>query len=172
MNINTLIKTPTSGKQLYNLMDGKVKIISYPELDDYDTIEELLYPYDKVIILYLQKKGYGHWTCLFRHKNLIEVFDSYGYFVDDQLDFHIDAHFRKINKMEYPMLSLLLYEAFDRYEMTFNEHKFQKKDNITATCGFHCVSRLKFSHLPLKEYKKFMYSTNYTPDELVTIMAN
>ena len=171
MTLKQKINKPTSDADLYELMDGKVKIITYPELINYDTIEELLEPYDKVIILYLQKKGYGHWVCLFREGNLIEHFDSYGYFVDDELDFKMDEHFRKVNNMEYPLLGLLMYEAFDRYNMTFNEHKFQKQDNSISSCGRHCVVRLWYSHLPLKEYKKFMYSTKYTPDELVTLLT-
>lgn len=171
MSIKQKQKEPTSDTDLYRLMDGKIKIITYPELIKYNTIEELLHPYDKVIILYLQKKGYGHWVCLFKEGNLIEHFDSYGYFPDDELDFKMDEYFRTVNNMQYPMLGLLLYEAFDRYEMTFNEHKFQKKDNSTSTCGRHCIVRLWHTHLPLEQYKDFMYSTKYTPDELVTILT-
>jgi len=173
MSLKKLQKMPTSSHYLKELLGGKVKILPYPELVKYETIEELLSPYGMVIILYLQKDNYGHWTTIFyQGKNRIEHFDSYGYFPDDELNFKMDPYFRKVNNMEYPLLSLLLYEAFDRYDMTFNEHKFQQKSKDISTCGRHCVVRLQNRHLTLEKYKDLMYSTNYTPDELVTIMTS
>lgn len=172
MNLDYLQTLPTSSDFLYNKLNGQVKIITYPELINYNTIEELLEPFGRVIILYLQKENFGHWTTIFyQGPNKIEHFDSYGYFPDDELNFKIDPYFRKVNHMEYPLLSLLLYEAFDRFEMTFNQYKFQSKKNDIATCGNHCIVRLWNQDLLLDDYKDLMYSTKFTPDELVTILT-
>lgn len=172
--LNKLQKLPTSSKYLSTLLDHKVKILAYPELINYENIEELLAPYGCVIILYLQKENYGHWTCVFyqgRNKKRIEHFDSYGYFPDDELNFKIDPYFRKINNMEYPLLTLLLEDAYDRYDMTFNQYKFQKKKHDISTCGRHCVVRLWYSNMELDDYKNMMFSTEYSPDELVTLLT-
>lgn len=173
MSIEEKISKSTSGKQLKDFLGGKVKVIAYPELRKYDTIEELLSPYGAVIILYLQKQGYGHWTCVFyQDANTIECYDPYGLFVDDELDWKMDKYFREENGLEYPMLSLLLYEAFDRYIMTFNEFRFQKLQKDVSTCGRHVVCRILFRDLSLLDYYQLMYSTDYTPDELVTLITS
>jgi len=172
--LNKLQKLPTSSKYLMKLLNNQVKIITYPELIKFNNIEELLYPYGRVIILYLQKENYGHWTCIFyqgKGKKRIEHFDSYGYFPDDELNFAIDPYFRKVNNMEYPLLTLLLNEAYNRYDMTFNQYKFQKKKKDISTCGRHCIVRLWYSDIELDEYKDMMFSTELTPDELVTMLT-
>ena len=58
---------PLSNYDVQNLLDNDVKVITYDELDRYKTIENLLYPYNKVVILYLATPDYGHWCCIFRY---------------------------------------------------------------------------------------------------------
>ena len=71
-------------------MDNRVKIVAYYDLHKYNSIDELLYPYDKVVIMYsMTERNNGHWVCLFRNydRKEIEFFDSYGIIIDDQLSY-------------------------------------------------------------------------------------
>jgi hypothetical protein len=63
------------------------KIISYPNIYNYNTIDNLFGDSDKIIILYLVTAlNNGHWVCLLRNKmkNTIYFFDSYGLGVDEE----------------------------------------------------------------------------------------
>ena len=161
-----------SNYEVLELINGKANLIQYPELATKNNIDEILHPYGACIILYLTRKNYGHWCCLFRFKddpNLLEFFDPYGLFVDDELNFKMNENFRKINNQDYPHLTHLLY--ISPYKISYNQYKFQKKLKGVATCGRHTSMRLLLRDLPLDNYKKFMTSTNYTPDELVTMLT-
>ena len=77
-----------SSDDILKALDSKVKIIQYPDISKYKTIDNLLAPYNRVVILYLTTKNYGHWVCIFKNKNnQIEFFDSYGIKPDNELKF-------------------------------------------------------------------------------------
>jgi len=169
------VDRPLSSKDIKKILNNKVKIILYPEIVNYYSIDELLNPYDCVIILYMQNEitggFWGHWCCIFKIKNdTIEFFDPYGTFVDDELNYDIDSHFRKENGLEYPLLSYLLFYTGDKYKLTYNEYKFQGID--TATCGRHCCNRLLNKNLTLKQYKNKMDNSKINYDILVTIITD
>ena len=58
-------------------MVGDVKVITYDDVKNFDTIDELLAPYDKVAILYKTSDYYVHWVALWKYDNIIQFFDSY-----------------------------------------------------------------------------------------------
>lgn len=62
--INMLKGKALSGNELIDLLGGKVKIVRYPNIHKYKTIDELLEPYGSTIILYELRKNYGHWVCI------------------------------------------------------------------------------------------------------------
>lgn len=160
-----------SDKQLLRLINHRANIILYPEIFKYLTVDEMLYPYDACIILFESQPNYGHWCCLFKaDNNLLEFFNPYGGWPDDSLDY-IPEEFRIKTNQDYPYLSKLMYES--PYELSFNEHKFQKLNKNIKTCGRHCAFRLHCRILSLKEYTYFVKTLckklSITPDELVTI---
>ena len=53
--IKELLNIALDETQLLNALNGKVKIISYSDLKNIKTMDELLYPYDRVIILFAIK---------------------------------------------------------------------------------------------------------------------
>jgi hypothetical protein len=168
--IKNLKKKAFSDKDILNLCKGKTKIISYPELYNYKTIDEVLYPYNSVVILYETKPRYGHWICVLKQpKNTIEVFDSYGIPIDDELNF-IDDNFRKKNNEVFPILSLLLLKS--NYKIIYNKVKLQKYKNDVSSCGRHVCLRILLQDLSLKKYIKLLTNKKYDPDTIVTYLTS
>jgi hypothetical protein len=75
--LNNNANIPLSGKDILNMLEGKTKILIYPNLHKYNNINELLHPYGSCVILYMTKRNYGHWTCLVDHNDRIEFYDPY-----------------------------------------------------------------------------------------------
>jgi hypothetical protein len=152
--IDILKQKPFSGKDIMEALGGETKIITYPELYKYDTIDELVHPYNCCVILYQTKPHFGHWVCVIKHDdNTLEFFDPYGGSVDTQLDF-IDKQFRKETRQDFPQLIRLFLNS--PYNIVINRMKIQKFDRDIASCGRHCAFRLILKHLPLKKYQHIM----------------
>lgn len=169
--IKDLEKISLSNEEMMKLVNGKSNLIQYPELANISNIDEILYPYGCCIILFLTRKSYGHWICLFKvYPDTLEHFDSYGLYPDDELNFKMDPYFRKISNEDYPHLSYLLYNS--PYKLSFNQYQFQEKLKDIATCGRHVSMRILLRNLNLDDYKNLICSTDYTPDEVVTIITH
>lgn len=159
-----------SGGNVLDLVDGMSKLVRYPDLHKYDTIEEVLHPHNCFFLLYETKHKYGHWVCVILHPNgVLEFFDPYGYFIDKQLNFIDDKHRLKSNQ-EYPFLSRLFLNS--PYKIIFNDKKLQKKYQNNSTCGRHIGMRMALRNLPLKEYQKIMKNENgIDADDKVTYLT-
>ena len=84
--MNQIIRKPLSDADLKRILGSETRIITYPQLANYRTIEELLpKAYDFVIVLLLESPQSGHWCALLRYSNTFELFDSYGFKVDYDL---------------------------------------------------------------------------------------
>ena len=76
--IKQVMRKPLSESDLHAIL-GNCKIITYPDLAKYNSLDELLpRPYDFVIILLLESPASGHWCCLIKNPSQYEWFDSYG----------------------------------------------------------------------------------------------
>jgi hypothetical protein len=171
--INDYRQMSLSNYDILNLLEGKTKIISYPELTKYKNIFDALKPYGSFVLLYLTKPNYGHWTCVISHLDRLEVFDSYGDVEpDEQLDY-VPMSIKKRTKQDFPYLTKLLYESGMPVE--YNNFKFQKYGNGTATCGRHVATRLLFKNLYIDDYVALMKAlskkTKLNYDELVTLLT-
>ena len=72
--MNQIIRKPLSDADLETILGSDVKIITYPQLANYKTIEELLpKQYDFVIILLLESPSSGHWCALLRYSSVFEL---------------------------------------------------------------------------------------------------
>jgi len=150
---------PLSGKEIYEALEGKTKIIKYSDLSHYKTLNQLMSPYNNICLLYESKPGYGHWVCVILHKKqkIIEYFDPYGMFIDKPLDF-VDINFRRQSNQDFPYLSKLINDS--NYNVVYNKSKLQSKNSKIATCGRHIISRITLSDIPLKKYQKIMNKKN------------
>ena len=156
-----------SNTDIENILDGKVNIVVYPELTDYDTIDELLGPYGSCIMLYETKPSYGHWCCINKiNHNTVEFFDPYSSYPDDNLD-HITTKFRKESNQFFPYLTLLLYNS--GYNIDYNEFQFQKHANDIKSCGRWCCLRVMLKYLPLQEFAQIFMRPD--GDDFVTFLT-
>ena len=154
-------------------LNKQCKIIVYPEIINYRTLNELLYPYDACVILYEFKKNFGHWTTVFRYPNgKVEHFDSYGIEPDEELKF-ATIDFRTKNNEYFPYLTKLLYNSGDDIE--YNNYPLQEHGKNINTCGRHVIVRLLNRHMNIDKYANHIYqlSDKYhvNPDELVTYLT-
>lgn len=144
-----------------------IKIFPYPELYDYDTIDEVFDSKGRALMLYLtENETTGHWVCMLKKGKEIEYFDPYGKFGPDGYAGWLSHHKLKELGQAQPRLSEMLKAS--PYTVTKNPYAFQKKEDDVNTCGRHCVTRLALSNLPLDKYKDLVTSTNYTPDKFVS----
>lgn len=165
-----------SNSQVLKLVDNKCNIVLYPELINYNSIDELLHPYGACIILYVAKfepHPYGHWCLIFKQKDdLLEFFNPYGGWPDDPLK-HIPFYTRQISNQNFPLLSYLMY--ISPYDLSYNEHKFQKHGRNIKTCGRWCAFRLLCRNYNLEQFylliKELKNLLNLNGDEVVTLLT-
>ncbi len=162
-----------SNTDIFELLGGKVHIAMYPDLHNYENIDQLLGKYGACILLFEAKPQYGHWVLIFKlDSTTIEFFNPYGGYPDDSL-LSINKKFRIKTNQEYPILSQLLIDS--PYKLTYNEFQFQEKNHGINTCGRHCVVRLLKRKLDLYQYVNFLnklcneYNENY--DGVVTLLT-
>ncbi len=158
-----------SGDEILKIAGGKAKVITYPELRKYNRIEDAFDKNKALIIIYLTRHNYGHWTCLFEGKDKrIEFFDSYGLLPDDEIKF-IPEIFRRQSGQYLPHLTWLLYNS--NRKIHYNNHKLQKDLADNNTCGRHVGLRLLLRDATCDEYAKLFKGYKLSPDEIVTIIT-
>lgn len=180
---------PTSRSDLQYMLDGRAKIVPYAELAGYRTLEELLEPYQTVILLYPSPNDteVGHWVTFFvmPGTDFIQYFDSYGCDVDEPVgDYNEEKRreeeglaprnpdtIRQPRRIEPYFTELLLASRYaDR--AAFNETPFQSDEVATATCGLWCVARIKNNYLGEDGFRRLYLETaeahGLDPDLLVS----
>jgi hypothetical protein len=135
------------------IITGINNVIRYQDIQNYDSVDDLLKNVLACFILFETKDNYGHWTVIFRNKNLIEFFDPYGVFIEKQKLFIEEEQFREpIN-----WLSILLKKS--PYQISYNEIPFQNMKNKTiGTCGKWCIMRWLHRHKNLYDFEKMIKS--------------
>lgn len=167
--IKELEKESLSDKDVLELTNYKTNLYTYPELAQFNNINEMLGEYGCCVILFLTKWHYGHWTACFRvNENTIEFFDSYGYMPDDEKEF-IEDNFMKDSNQNRNYLSELLYKS--GCKIIYNEYKLQKRIKGINTCGKHCCVRINNRLIPHKKYCEMLINKKYNPDFLVTAIC-
>jgi len=123
------------------------KIITYSQLMDYDTIEDLL-PSDKdyAFLLIEDSPNKGHWVVVSKYGDTVEFFDSYGGQPDSQLKWNSKDKNKKLGQSHKK-----LTEMFNKYggRTVYNPIKYQGEEPDVNTCGRHCSFRI----LNMKEGK-------------------
>jgi frataxin-like iron-binding protein CyaY len=167
--VKKIMSTPTSPKDLFNIAGKRCNVFEYPEIKDFDDIEDLFeagnsdieslsdleLPFDKksAIILYKSSPNFGHWTIIKKVGGAYHFLDSYGDVIDDELK-HSDKSFNKLIGQDRNYLSkLLLGSGKDVY---YNHNPLQKLDEDIATCGLYCALFLKYNNLKVDDFAKMI----------------
>ena len=157
-------------------MKGKVKIISYSELKGYNSLDDVLKPWDAVVILFaITNPNSGHWTCIHRKKNGDVIFtDSYGLLPMDE-NHYIPYSIVKYVSDQFKPYIYKLFIDYHEGKVRYSQYRLQGKD--TNVCGRYCILRLRFPELSENEFAKLLkYGTTVekwiTPDILVTMLTS
>lgn len=174
---------PLTEFQIKEKLDNKCNVIPYSKIKNYKTIEQMLGPYKRCVILFENQPNYGHWACAFFDRlGRLNFFNSYGNYSEDgkknsgfpdaYLPF-IDKRYRKAFSEDLPYLSNLFLKS--KYELEYNDKQYQKMNKDIKTCGYWCVMRLKFEDMTDEEFYNFIQTNckyhGLSPDELVAQFA-
>lgn len=164
-----------SGEDILRL-NPNTKLILYEDVSSYNTIDELLEPFDSVIILYeWERKGdtsIGHYVTVNRVNNyMIEHFDSYAFKPDEELKQLKNASeaYKRMTKQDHKYLLDLYINC--PYVMSYNHYKFQSLDENISTCGRYCILRSLLRFMPLEQFATLITSTG-NPDQFVTLLTS
>ncbi len=164
-----------SDQDIRQILKGHTRVVPYPELHKYSSLDELLGTDDSVVLLFETKPYYGHYVSVIKRTKdkIYEVFDPYGiYKPDDELKF-INEKFRLQSDQDYPYLSRLLVESDPSYQIAYNDHYLQEENPDIATCGRWSIMRILFKDLNVDEFAHLMESDPVlNPDEVVTEVTN
>lgn len=170
--LDSLKSIPLSESDILNLIDDKANVLTYRELEEYDNINDALGNHKALILLYETKPNYGHWTCVFKvGKNKIQFFDSYGLFIDDEMNF-VPNIFKETNYNDYRHLSKLLYNS--GYKIYYNNYKLQSDstdEQQINTCGRFVAVRLALRDLTEDQFANIFLRFD-DPDLLVTYLTS
>ena len=177
MNLKEMENKALSNVDISNLLHGCVNIVVYPDVYKYKSIDQLMGVYGACALLYEAKPNYGHWCAVIKIGNdCCEFFDPYGGNIDgipDEVLQHIDPTFRDETHQNHTYLAKLMYDS--RYDLSYNQYKFQEHKEGIKTCGRHVVSRIMFKNLSLDDYKRYLdklskyHNLNY--DGIVTYLT-
>ena len=127
-----------SSEDMARALGDNVRIITFPQLATFNSIDDLLKPTGTAIILWLNKANSGHWTAIFMgpEANTVNIWDSYGFPICGELKY-IPEHFAKISGETKDLLTHLLDKS--GYKVTHNTYKLQAFASYMNTCGrWHC----------------------------------
>jgi len=137
--VKTIETTPLGDDDIRKYLPN-AKILTYPELSKYDSIEEIL-PNDKdyFIVLYLDSPTSGHWITVLRDGDTIEYFDSYGKSPDNPLKWLSKDREAKMGE-KAPYLGDLLKKT--KLKVIYNKIPYQSQNGEIQTCGRHALNRI------------------------------
>ena len=158
--LNKMVHKALSDDELKVILGKDLKIIMYPDLAKYTTIEQLLpAPNDYCIILIVESENKyniaGHWCALLKYNGIYEWFDPYANPVDYNLIHWMDRKTRARLHESKPYLTYLLKGR----QYIYNKVKYEVLKKGVNTCGSHSSYRIyqfqKYSRT-LEEYQKHM----------------
>lgn len=155
-----------SGTQVLKLVDYKSKVIRYPDLHRYGTLDDCLAPHGSFFLLYESSCAYGHWCSVSLHKGVITFFDSYGKKYDSMLS-EIEPVWRRQSHQDFPYLTKLFQES--PYKITWNKTQFQQYQKGIRTCGKWAGIRIIFKDLSNEDFS-YLFS-NSDPDDVVSFLT-
>lgn len=157
-----------SKQDILRYFNNRIKVVLYDELKNYHSVHDLLKPYNRVCILYYWKKYSGHWVCCFMNKNKrVEIFDSFGTWIDDTLQ-QINMDFRRDTNQDFKYLTKILYNGNNSVE--YNDVTLQNKKAMT--CGRWCLYRMKRNDLNIEQFVDLFKNIKNKDKKIISLTNN
>lgn len=156
-----------SSDDIYKFFNNQIKILTYKEIDKYDNIDQLLFPYNRVMILFEKEPRKGHWCCLFKNKkNETYFYDSYAIKPPNQLKYSAGQN-RYLKQKRDTLLRI-----FENHLIKYNPVGLQKWAKGINTCGRWCLARMACDELNSYEFAELIKSQTDDPDKFITNVTN
>ena len=157
---------PLSDSDIRKILGRDIKIHTYPQLGEMNSIDEMFDRKGRAILLFLTTGPQsGHWLCLIRRKDSIEFFDPYGEPPDRGQKKDVSRTMLEQLDEVNPYLTDLLRKSGKA--VYYNTHDFQKDRADINTCGRHCIVRLLYAPYSLEKYKAIIDKSGLSPDDFV-----
>jgi len=168
--VRMLRATPLSTDDIIKGMEGKAKVVIYPDLARVESLNQLFEPYNQIILLYLTAPTYGHYVCLWRERDIVYYFDSYGGAIDHPLEYN--THQKNISLGQgQPFLTNLLRR--ERPRVCVNTYGLQKEAKGDSECGRYCILRLQMKMISNQAFRDLLTSDNHhDADYYVCLMTS
>ena len=125
---------------------GEDKILKYSELKHYNSLQDLLPElFDYKVILLETSKNSGHWTCIIRMGDVIELFNSYGISIDSEFRFIPDVIERLLGESKRYLTNLVKKNKI--FKIVSNNCEFQSQNESVATCSRWCIFRIDMARI-------------------------
>lgn len=153
-----------SDDDMRKVCEGEVEIMSYRQVMECESLDEVLGDNGACIFLYETKPQYGHWCALIGMGNgMVEFFDPYGQPPDSQL-----KYVPKSMGCE-PVLQDLCDAA--NATLVWNKHRLQSEASNKSTCGRWCSVRVAMRYMTSEQFAKFFLNQKLPPDSYVTLLT-
>jgi len=164
------VSRPLSGFDILKGVDMRPNIIKYSDIHNYYDLDDVLGDNKMCVLLYLTKKDFGHWCCVYENdKGHIIFFDSYGFVPDKQLSF-IPCELKKELNQEHKILTKMLYDSHKPVE--YNQYRLQELTPNVSTCGRWVIIRLLYKNISIDDFAKCFFNKKLSPDVIVTLLTD
>ena len=163
--VQPLIEYPLSDDDIRRVLGNDIEILTYPELERKQSIDECFDRKGRCIILFLtESETSGHWCCMMKHKDGIYFWDPYGDAPEEQKEGLSNSRLQRLD-MDQPFLTRLL-RASGR-PVSYNSHQYQTDGRGINTCGRWCVARLLYAPKSEDYFYNVVKKSKLPPDEFV-----
>ena len=153
-----------SDDNMRKICEGEVNILSYRDVMQCESLDDVLGEFGAAIILYETEPQYGHWVSLMSvGKGVVEFFDPYGKRPDSQLQY-IPASMHC-----EPVLQELCDAAGAK--LIWNEVPLQSETSHISTCGRWSSVRVAMRFMTLQQFQNFFTKQKLPPDSYVTMLT-
>ena len=152
-----------SNDDINKILEPDTHIMTYPELRNYKTIDDIFDPLGRVIMLYpIDAPNNGHWVGMWKQGDRINYFDPYGKPPEEPKQW-VSSDMNKLMGQGRNLLTDMLKQS--GYKVYWNTYPYQKMDEDVATCGRWVVARLVCKDMSAdKFYKAVMKYGKGSPD--------
>lgn len=165
MDIKELQEYSLSDTDLQKIC-GKTNIIRYPDLKNYNNIDEILDDKGRAILLFLTIDDHtGHWIGILKQKDGIHYFDPYGTLPEGEKKWITKNKLIELDEEEPYLTELLQKSGYDVYA---NIYDFQEDKAGINDCGRWVATRLKYYKKSLKDFYKMVKKSNIDEDDYIT----